>query len=212
MRTVTKSLRCEWMPGCTGVMLLCSLFFMSACSSGPPPKLYLLVSAGDNAESTELSKKSGIKSLGMSPVVLPGYASDSQIASITLDGTVQQDDGHRWAEEPEDAITRLLSERLRAHTEATVLVEPWPRDYEPVARVEVSFDKLLREPGGGAQMAGQILLLSASGRDLLKAVPFNISHVGFDADKRVFFQAVAKGIDDIARMAVEEIQALKIQS
>jgi hypothetical protein len=61
-------------------------------------------------------------------------------------------------------------------------------------------------------MAGQILLLSASGRDLLKAVPFNISHVGFDADKRVFFQAVAKGIDDIARMAVEEIQALKIPS
>jgi uncharacterized lipoprotein YmbA len=193
-------------------MLLCSIFMMSACSSGPPPKLYLLDTFDVDAETIELARTSGIKSLGMSPVELPGYSSDAQIASLKNDGTVYQDDGNRWAEEPKEAITRLLSDRLRAHTEGTVLVEPWPSDYEPVARVEVSFDKLLRQPGGGAQMTGQILLLSSSGRKLLKAVPFNISHVGFDTDSRVFFIAVAKGIDDIARMAVEEIQALEIKS
>ncbi|MFT6302716.1 MAG: putative lipoprotein YmbA [Pseudomonadales bacterium] len=193
-------------------MLLCSLFMMSACSSGPAPKLYLLEPFDVDAGTIQLAKMSGIKSLGMSPVELPGYASDVQIASLKDDGTVNQDDRNRWAEEPEEAITRLLSDRLRAHTEATVLIEPWPRDYEPMARVEVSFDKLLREPGGGAQMTGQILLLSGSGRKLLKAVPFSIRHIGFDTDSRVFFMAVAKGIDDIARMAVEEIQALKIKS
>lgn len=212
MRTLIKSFCCEWMPARTGVILLCSLFLISACGSGPPPKLYLLEPFDAGAKTTGVAKTSDIKSLGMSPVVLPGYASDAQIASLKDDGTVYQDDRNRWAEEPEDAITRLLSDRLRAYTEATVLIEPWPRDYAPVARVEVSFDTLLREPGGGAQMKGQILLLSRSGRKLLKAVPFNISHIGFDTDSRVFFIAVAKGIDDIARMAVEEIQALKIQS
>jgi uncharacterized lipoprotein YmbA len=148
----------------------------------------------------------------MSPVELPGYSSDAQIASLRDDRTVFQDDRNRWAEEPADAITRLLAERLRVHAGATVLVEPWPRDYDPVARVEVSFDSLLRQPSGGAQMSGQILLLSASGRDLLKAIPFDISHIGFDTNSRVFFMAVAKGIDDIARIAIEEIQALRIKS
>lgn len=212
MRTLTKPFGCQWMPAWTGPILLCSLFILSACGSGPPPKLYLLDPFGVGAETTRVTKTSGVNSLGMSPVVLPGYAADAQIASLKNDGTVYQDDRNRWAEEPEDAITRLLSERLRVHAEATVLIEPWPRDYEPVARVEVSFDTLLREPGGGAQMKGQILLLSSGGRKLLKAVPFNISHIGFDTDSRVFFMAVAKGIDDIAKMAVEEIQSLKIPS
>jgi len=204
--------RFEWIPHKRGLMLICSLFFISACSSGPPPKMYLLEPVKADGKSVELSKVSGIKSLGMSPVELPGYATGAQIASLTFDGTILQDNDHRWAEEPADAITRLLSERLRAHAEATVLVEPWPRDYEPAARVEVTFDKLLRQPGGGAQMSGQILLLSASGRNLLKALPFNISHIGFDTNNRVFFTAVAKGIDDIARIAVEEIQLLSIKS
>ena len=61
-------------------------------------------------------------------------------------------------------------------------------------------------------MTGQILLLSGSGRTLLKAVPFNISHGGFDTDSYVFFLAVAKGIDDIARIAVDEIRALQVKS
>jgi len=182
---------------------------LSACSGGPPPTLYLLEPVVANSDAIELARKSGIRALGMSPVVLPGYATGSKITSLRADGTVFQDDSNQWAEEPEDAVTRLLSERLRVHTEATVLVEPWPRDYQPSARVEVSFNKFLREPLGGAIMSGQILLLSADGRELLKALPFNLSHIGFDIDNRVFFRAVAKGIDDIARQAVEEIQALQ---
>lgn len=181
----------------------------SACTSGPPPTLYLLEPVRAKSDATELAKKSGIEALGMSPVILPGYATSSKITGLRADGTVFQDDANQWAEEPEDAITRLLSDRLRAHTEATVLVEPWPRDFEPSARVEVTFGKFLREPRGGAYLSGQILLLSADGRQLLKALPFNLRHIGFDVDNRVFFRAVAKGVDDIARQAVEEIQALQ---
>lgn len=212
MRTIMRVSLHRSLPKLTLVVLLFSVVMMSACSSGPPPKLYLLESPDFDEQSVELAKKSAIKSLGMSPVELPGYASDAQIASLRDDGTIYQDDANRWAEEPVDSITRLLSARLRAHTEATVLIEPWPRDYAPVARVEVSFDKLLRQPDGGARMAGQILLLSGSGRNLLKAVPFNISHTGSDTDSRVFFLSLAKGIDEIARIAVEEIQLMNIKS
>lgn len=193
-------------------LLASCLVALTACSSGPPPKLYLLDSPTAGSISVELAKKADITSLGMSPVTLPGYANDAQIASLNVDGTINQSDAHRWAEDPDDAISRVLSERLRAHADTTVLIEPWPRDYAPAARVEVSFDKLLREPTGGALMVGQILLLSGNGRTLLKAVPFNLKLAALDESNQAFFVAVARGIDDIARLAVEEIQALNTKA
>lgn len=205
----------QWMKGAkvskVGLLSLL-LVLLSACSSGPPPKLYLLDSPTTEPVAVELAKKADIKLLGMSPVTLPGYASDAQIASVNFDGTISQNDAHRWAEDPDDAISRVLSERLRAHADTTVLIEPWPRDYNPVARVEVSFDKLLREPSGGAIMAGQILLLSGNGRTLLKAVPFNLRLASLDESNQAFFVAVARGVDDIARLAVEQIQALNTKA
>lgn len=179
---------------------------LSACSGGPPPKMYLLESLpSSQATSTSNKHANAIHSLGMSPVVLPGYASGTQLAGVGADGLVYQSDNHQWAEAPEDAISRVLAERLRLHAGATVLIEPWPRDYSPSARVEVIFDKLLREPRGGADMAGQILLLSGDGRRLLHAVPFQFTHYGKMTDERVYFVAVAQGVDDIARLAVEHL-------
>ena len=61
-------------------------------------------------------------------------------------------------------------------------------------------------------MSGQILLLSGDGRKLLKSIPFDISHGGLDYGSQAFFNAVAKGIDDIARIAIEEIKALTTKS
>jgi len=179
---------------------------VSGCGGGPPPKMHLLqTSASMNTVVFSPEQTRNISSLGMSSVVLPSYASDPQLASVGADGLVYQSDKHRWAEEPESAISRVLADRLRQHAGATVLIEPWPRDYSPVARVEVVFDKLLREPRGGVDMAGQILLLSGDGRRLLEALPFQVTHYGLRVEERVFFVAVAKGIDDIARIAVEAL-------
>lgn len=213
MTTIKHTTR--WLAGMkvsqTGLFAAC-VVFLTACSSGPPPKLYLLDSPAQGTVAVELAKKADIQSLGMSPVTLPGYANDAQIASLNIDGTISQNDRHRWAEDPDDALTRVLSERLRAHADTTVLIEPWPRDYAPIARVEVSFDKLLREPSGGALMVGQILLLSGNGRTLLKAVPFNLSLAAVDESNQAFFAAVARGVDDIARLAVEQIQSLSAKA
>lgn len=188
------------------VQLLVAVLFLSGCGSGPPPKMYLLepiVALEAFTDDKLVSKK--INTLGISLVVLPGYASDARIAGLRNDGSVYQDDDHRWADSPEDAITRVLADRLRAHANATVLIEPWPRDYKPKARVEVVFDRLLREPLGGVDMAGQILLLSGDGRKLLTSLPFQFVHYGRSLDKVVFFTATAQGVDDIARMAVRSL-------
>jgi len=192
-------------------LLLLVVLWLSGCGSGPPPKLYLLepiVALESEYDTASVSKK--INTLGISVVALPGYASDARIAGLRSDGSVYQDDDHRWADSPDDAITRVLADRLRAQANATVLIEPWPRDYKPDARVEVVFDRLLREPLGGVDMAGQILLLSGDGRNLLRALPFQFVHYGRRLDKSVFFTATSQGIDDIARMAVRTLSGKEV--
>ncbi|MGQ7847944.1 PqiC family protein [Granulosicoccus sp. 3-233] len=192
--------------------LLAGCWLLSACGGGPPPRLYLLEPLQGEESLEEGSGGPSLEALGMITVSLPGYASTSQISSINADGTVSQDSNHRWAEEPASAISRLLADRLRERADATVLIEPWPRDYRPKARVEVEFDRLLREPRGGADMAGQILLLSGDGRTVLRSVPFEFVLYGRDTAQRVFFVAVAKGIDDIAALAVEALREMRLQS
>ena len=93
--------------------LLLGTWLLSACSSGPPPRLYLLEPL--KTEEPEQTDSTGptLESLGMVQVTLPGYAGTPQISSINPDGTVTQDTDHRWAEEPATAISRLLADRLR---------------------------------------------------------------------------------------------------
>lgn len=194
-------------------LLLVASLLLSSCIGGPPPRLYLLepvVPLGDAIQVT--GAQLTISAVGMSPITLPGYVRDAGIASLSDSGTVVVDGGNRWAEEPSAAISRVLAERMRALSGATVLIEPWPRDFAPSARVEVAFDRLLREPLGGADMSGQILLLSGDGRSLLRVLPFQFVHYGASTDRRVFFSAVSRGINDIARMTVRALQELNQKS
>lgn len=197
--------------------LLLAAVLLTACGSGPPPRLYLLEpqaleSTREEAATEQARSAPALSSLGVATITLPGYASGAQIASLAVNGTVTQEDGHRWAEEPAVAISRLLVNRLRERGQTTVLSEPWPRDFQPAARVKVVFDRLLREPQGGADMSGQIQLLSGDGRTLLKTVPFELVLYGRDTARRVFFVAVSQGVDDIARMAIETLQGMKLES
>lgn len=180
------------------------LVTLSACGGGPPPKLYLLVPPVFESDLAARAADS-IEALGISEVILPGYAADERIATMSTSGVVSQLDDQRWAEEPEEAITRLLAKQLEQHGAQIVLREPWPRDYEPEARVEVSFGRLLREEHGGASFSGQIQLLSADGRALLQQIPFEFAVLGESTDSREFFRAVATGVDEIALMVIEAL-------
>ena len=184
---------------------------LSACLGGPPPKLYLLESP--TIDTTEqAAEASTLDALGIRQVKVPGYAIDERIASVSTDGIVVKSDGQRWAEEPEVAITRILANRLRQRASATVLVEPWPRDYAPQARIEIVFERLLREPDGGASLSGQMHLLSGDGRKLLQSIEFSRLVPGFSLDSKAYFRSIAVAVDDIARIAVESLLTLRSPS
>lgn len=180
-------------------LLLLATLAIGACSSGPAARLYVLEPvAGTDGE----APTGDFEALGVAAVSLPGYARDPRIATRSDRNRLDIEDRQRWAESPEDAITRVFAERLRYHANATVLVEPFPRGFAPDARIEVNFDRLLRTPTGGADMAGQITLLAGDGRSVLSVRPFRLLVVSESSSFESYFGAVSEAVDDLARMAV----------
>ena len=182
------------------VMLLSVV--LTACFSGPPPKLYLLEPL---VEDPLAAVPLEISALGLAVVNLPGYIKDERIASRNNTGIVSLSDNHRWAESPDEAITRVLADRLRFHAGSNVLIEPWPRGYDPMVRIEVTFDRLLREPLGGVDMAGHIQLISGDGRSLIDILPFQFVYYGRGTEFPQYFAATSLAVNDIARMVAEAL-------
>lgn len=185
-----------------GSVLLASL---GGCGGGPPPRLYLLEAPAATGTASPVPTVAGVDALGVAVASLPGYADDARIASREGRLGVSLDDDDRWAEAPDEALTRVFAAGLRRHAGATVLIEPWPRGFEPDARLELVVDRLLRRPDGGAEASGRVLVLSADGRELVAVRPFVLAEAGGSTAPEAYFAALATLVDRIARLAVEAL-------
>ncbi len=185
------------------VLLGCVCLLIMSCSSGPPPRQYLLEPVLDPVNE---SVPPVIDAVALAEVVVPAYASDQRIASRDERYQIKYDEKNKWADSPDEALTRVLANRLRYYLEASVIVEPWPRSYEPQVRIEVQFDKLLREATGGAEMSGQIRLISGDGKQMIDVRTFQFVRYANNLDPGAFYAAVAAGVNDISRMAAESLR------
>lgn len=181
--------------------LFCAFIF--GCGSGPPPKQFILEPVLDPVNE---SNPPNISAVALAEVTVPAYANDQRLASRDLKQQIVYSDDMKWADSPDEALTRVLANRLRYYLEASVIVEPWPRGYEPEARVEVQFDKLLRESTGGAEMSGQIRIISGDGREMLDVRTFQFVRYANSLDPNAFFAAAAAGVNDIARMVADALR------
>ena len=129
---------------------------MTSCSSAPDPLLYTLVDP-----SLPTSEINGDQIIGLSELSLPAYARNQQITTAVSPYRISEDDDHRWAAPPSEALTAALSKALENSSGSTVLQRPFPAGVQPDVRLFLSFDRLLRGPDGEAQMTGQYLIQTA---------------------------------------------------
>jgi len=186
------------------VLIGCVCVLLASCGSGPPPKQFLLEPVLDPVNE---SRPPAIDAIGLAEVMVPKYAADQRLASRDENYQILYDDDTKWADSPDEALTRVLANRLRYYLEANVIVEPWPRGYEPQARIEVQLDKLLREGTGGAELSGQIRIISGDGKQMIAVRTFQFVRYANSRDPNQFFAAVAAGVNDISRMASDALRA-----
>jgi len=175
-----------------------STLLLTGCGT-PSSKLYLLEPVVD---SQQLRTPIETQDIGLAVVKVPGYANSKQIASRRGGARVVVDDRNEWAEDPDAAITRVLANRMRAYGGGNIIIEPWPRGFEPEARVEFDFDKLLRDENGGAEVSGQLRVISGDGREVIAVRNFQVLHEAGGKGTEDFFKALSLAINDIARLAI----------
>lgn len=189
----------------TALMLVWVSVFVTGCGFfGSPAKLYLLEPIADEQQPRNPTQ---VKNIGLSVVQVPGYVNAKPIASRVNRTEIVLDEDHHWAELPEESITRLLANRMRVYSGGTVLVEPWPRGFQAQARVEVQFEKLLRDEHGGAEVSGQIRIISGDAKNVLSVRSFQIVHDAQGSRRQDFFVAFSRVVNDLARMATDSIRA-----
>ena len=132
--------------------------FVASCSSSPDPFLYTLADS-IVPESTITNEQI----IGLSELTLPAYARNQQITTAISPYRISEDDDHRWAAPPSEALTAALSKALEKNSGSTVLQRPFPAGVRPDVRVSLTFDRMLRGAEGEAEMSGQYLIQSAAG-------------------------------------------------
>ena len=143
--------------------LLFIVIAAAACSS-PPTNLYLI---DDRGERSPALSSQGLPVVGLEKVDLPSYAQDERVISRGANHRLIADDNNRWAEPPEESLTRVLALKLGRELNALPLTEPFLRGADLSLRIAVTLDTFILNEDGEAEMSGQTAILSPNGRDVL---------------------------------------------
>lgn len=180
------------------VLAILSSVILTGCASAPDPVLYTL-SVPKAPQSVEPSQEI----IGLSEVDLPAYARNVQITSAVNDFQIIEDDDHRWAVPPSEAITSTLAGVLEQRTGQKVVKRPYPAGLTPGTRVSISFDRLIRDPSGAASLKGQFILIGAKDEAVLESFELSVPANGKDYDQ--YMSALSRAIDALGADIAESI-------
>lgn len=181
------------------LLTLGTLVSVAACSSSPDPILYTLA-APDVSEVFSEERKI----IGLSELSLPAYARNNQITTALSEYRLSEDDDHRWASPPSEALTAALSKTLERSTGDIVIQSPYPSGVQPDIRVSITFDRILRGQGGRAEMSGQYFM--QNGRQAREINRFSIVISSSDSSYEAYMAALSEGMNELS---LEIAQAIK---
>lgn len=184
--------------------LLALVVGLAACTQVTEPTFYLLETAGPKPTTAPTTSAGDV--IGLREIDLPLYARRPQIPVLAPDGSVSVSDAHRWAEEPARATTRLIARRISASLGRPLVVEPWPPEIVPRARVDVEIDYVIGSLGGVFRLEGQYRSFATGSPSSAVTTPFALeepvtgpSHADLVAAQSRALTALADAIAAVLR-------------
>ncbi|GAB6043852.1 hypothetical protein JCM17961_45340 [Endothiovibrio diazotrophicus] len=99
---------------------------LAGCASSPPIHYYLLAAEGATTETTADGTRE--LTIGIEPVVLPGYLTRREMVSRRGDNALELAADHQWAEPLAENVARVVGEALgRGLASDRVVMLPIPR-------------------------------------------------------------------------------------
>lgn len=168
------------------------LLALSAC--GAPAQRYAVPAIVPDA-----SVSIAFRSVEVTELFLPTYASLEEIFIETETGALTSSSTLLWADDPTRASTLELTRSLAAITGAQVASEPWPFDSYADVRVEVRVEEFIASAQGEFRLSGQYFVATLDGIGRDRAVPFRLSvPLPADADPAAIAAARAAIMADLA--------------
>jgi uncharacterized lipoprotein YmbA len=120
-------------PLCNLVLALLTLIALSACSSAPPTRYFLL-----EADAAAIAADDGI-TLGLHPVEIPEYLQRTRLLLDASGGSLAYSNNSRWSEPLADAIYRVSQLQLAQQLSTGNFSRwPWSPDARPDWEVRIS--------------------------------------------------------------------------
>ncbi len=91
-------------------------------------------------------------------VSLPSYAGAEEVAREQPGGLIASNDDVLWADEPERAVTLVLTRNLSDILNADVGPEPWPFVRLPDVAIDVRVEQMLAGADGTFRLSGQFFV------------------------------------------------------
>lgn len=124
---------------------------LAACS-GPTNRLDM------SPLSSQLELRALVSSAMVRTVSLPSYAAAEELAVETVEGFITSDATVLWADEPERAVTLLVTRHLNDILGATVGPDPWPFAGLPDVAIDVRVTEMLAGADGIFRLEGQFFV------------------------------------------------------
>jgi uncharacterized lipoprotein YmbA len=132
-----------------------ALVLLAACGGDGPR--YLIDGAPTQADAV---KRVSVSTLEIMDVSLPAYAEDSEIMLENNEGALVAVDNALWADDPQRAVTQLLTDEIARTSTATTAAEPWPLESPPQAAVHVRVSQMVARESGTLDLSGQYAISS----------------------------------------------------
>lgn len=117
-----------------------------------------------NPVSSTLELRPLVGSAMVRRVSLPSYAAAEEIALEMADGRIDINEDVLWADEPERAVTLILTQTLGDILNTDVGPDPWPFVGLPDVSVDVRVARMLAGADGTFQLNGQFYVASEAAR------------------------------------------------
>lgn len=105
------------------LLLWASLFLQVACIGTTPPSQFYLLEPLSPSAIEQIAGDSSKLTLALAPIRIPRYLDRAQIVRATGKNTYQLEELHRWAENLDDNMTRVVLQNLSVMLPADVVVQ-----------------------------------------------------------------------------------------
>jgi uncharacterized lipoprotein YmbA len=129
-------------------LLIAAATLLVACS-GPTNRLDM------SPVTSSLQLRANVGSAMVRTVSLPAYAAAEELAIETEDGFISSSADILWADDPERAVTLLMTGHLNQILGVNVGPDPWPFAGLPDVAIDVRIQQLLAGADGTFRLRGQ---------------------------------------------------------